>query len=256
MCMQISSLFPFFRDKYLDGAPISEYTDVWRNRTESRSSWNYNWYDYWLPTLIASGHLVAHEELLEQISEYLEIYKFIDQNSIYRDKELVITKDHDIDELGIIIGTEMIKAGRQMGLQNAIMSTYSKSDEKLKTRFEGYSFTFKEFLEFVIWSNDLGITDIHWTPYTELCAPCLIDYQYILHLEAIKTESEVLLRDAGYPKNIKLATKHKTKGLTNTLHLDDLQYYKNLPRSLMEKILEVYEDDFELFGYSKDIWSV
>lgn len=186
----------------------------------------------------------------------MEIFHFIVQNSIYRDKKLVITKDHEYDELGVLIATEMIKAGRQMGLQNAIMNTYSKSKEQLKTRFGSYSFTFKEFLEFVIWSDKLGITDIHWTPYTELCAPCLLDYQYILHLETIKTEAKVLLHDVGYPEDIKLNTKHKTKGLTKSLHKDDLQYYKNVPKSLMDKILKLYESDFQLFGYSKNFLNV
>ncbi|XP_047475157.1 uncharacterized protein LOC125029298 [Penaeus chinensis] len=252
----LSRLTSAYRDKYLDGAPISEYTDEWRNRTDSPSSWNYNWFDYWLPTLIASGHLIVYDKLLEQISEYLEIFNFIAHNSVYHDKKLVITKDHDYDEVGVFIGTQMINAGRQMGLQNVIMNTYSESEEQLKRRFGTYSFTFKEFLEFVIWSDKLGITDIHWTPYTELCAPCLLDYQYILHLETIDTESKVLLQDVGYPKDIKLTTKHKTKGLTKSLHKDDLQYYKHVPKNLMDKILKLYESDFQLFGYSKNFLNV
>lgn len=136
------------------------------------------------------------------------------------------------------------------------MDTYGTVSQDLQLRFSNATFTFQEFLEFILWVDGLGMRDLHWGTYTEQCIPCQEDYQYILHLETIDSESRVLLQDVGYPEDIQLATKHRTKGLSRTLSTSDLQYYKNLPRSLVNKILKFYEHDFDLFGYSRDISAV
>lgn len=210
------------RDKYLDGAPISDYDKNWRKSQGFNSPRYFYWYNYWLPTLISSGRLAPSKEFLERVR---------DARSIPGTSSLGIAK-----------------------LRDAVMDTYGSED--LKTQFSNATFTFREFLEFILWVDELGMRDLHWGTYTEQCLPCQEDYQYILHLETVDAESRVLLQDVGYPEDIRLATKHRTKGLSHSLSTNDLEYYKDLPKALVNKIIKFYEYDFELFGYNKDILTV
>lgn len=210
------------RDKYLDGAPISDYDKNWRKSQGFNSPRYFYWYNYWLPTLISSGRLAPSKEFLKRVR---------DARSIPGTSSLGIAK-----------------------LRDAVMDTYGSED--LKTQFSNATFTFREFLEFILWADELGMRDLHWGTYTEQCLPCQEDYQYILHLESVDAESRVLLQDVGYPEDIRLATKHRTKGLSHSLSTNDLEYYKDLPKALVNKIIKFYEYDFELFGYNKDILTV
>ncbi|XP_047474894.1 carbohydrate sulfotransferase 10-like [Penaeus chinensis] len=218
----LSRLTSAYRDKYLDGAPISDYDKNWRKSQGFTAPRFYYWYNYWIPTLISSGRLVPSEEFLKRVK---------DGRSIHRTRSVGIAN-----------------------LRDAVMDIYGSKD--LQKQFSNATFTFREFLEFILWVDELGMRDLHWGTYTEQCLPCQEDYQYILHLETVDAESRVLLQDVGYPEDIRLATKHRTKGLSHTLSTNDLEYYKNLPKGLLNRILKFYEYDFDLFGYSKDILAV
>lgn len=205
------------RDKYLGGAPISNYNREWRERTGTTPPWMFYWQTYWLPALVSSGRLTPPKRFLEDLKE-----------GAASDKSL---------NLGI------------RRLRDAVSSAFGSVQDELTKRCSNSSFTFQEFLEFVVWTNDLGIRDVHWAPFTELCLPCQEDYHYILHLETIQEESRMLLKDVGYPEEFELTTQHRTKGHTNTLTQDDFQYYEDVPESLMKGVLEIYMHDFDLFGY-------
>ncbi|XP_047474096.1 carbohydrate sulfotransferase 9-like [Penaeus chinensis] len=220
----LSRLASVYRDKYLDGAPISNYNRDWRERTGTTAPWMFYWLTYWLPALVSSGRLAPPKRFLEGLKE-----------GAPSDKSF---------NLGI------------KRLRDAVTSAFGGVQDKLTKRCSNSSFTFHEFLEFVVWANDLGIRDVHWAPYTEQCLPCQKDYHYILHLETIQEECRMLLKDVGYPKELNFTTQHQTKGCTNTLPRDDFQYYKDVPGSLMKAVLEIYKHDFELFGYSKYVPSV
>lgn len=212
------------RDKYLDGAPISNYNRDWRERTGTTAPWMFYWRSYWLPALVSSGRLAPPKRFLEDLKEGT-------------------TSDKSFN-LGI------------KRLRDAVISAFGSVQDELTKRYSNSSFTFQEFLEFVVWANDLGIRDVHWAPFTEQCLPCQKEYHYILHLETIQEECRMLLKDVGYPEEFNLTTQHQTKGCTNTLPRDDFQYYKDVPRSLMKAVLEIYMHDFDLFGYSKYVPSV
>lgn len=237
------------RDRFLGGQPISDANESWKRRTGPESKWSYYWYNYWLPTLISSGRVAPSWEFTEMLRQNLEVFDFISKHHVLKDRRVVITKKNDFNNQDEFIGTYMTVIGRQKGLEDAVAFAYGNVTEQLKAHYGNVSFSFAEFLEFVVWSNEQGVPDNHWTPYSELCVPCNQDYQYILHLETIAQESEVLLDDVGYPKKIRLPVRYRSKERS---YGQDLGYYKNVPKNLMEKILQIYETDFDIFGYSKD----
>lgn len=238
------------RDKFLDGEPIGLYDGAWMMRTESRTVWVDRWHLYWLPALISSGQVTPTKEFLELVRRNVEAFEFASENYVIENNRVVITKKHGFAEDDISVGMDMVSKGRQFGLVDATVAAYSNMDETLIAKYGNSSFTFLEFLEFVVWSRDHGVLDQHWSPYIELCVPCKTDYQYILHLETIEEETRVLLKDVGYPEEFQIDTKHKTKGLTHTVHSDDLHYYKGVPKSLLIEILHIFEYDLDIFGYN------
>lgn len=193
--------------------------------------------------------MAASSDFEEMLRQDVEVFDFISRHHVVKDDHVEITRENDFSEQDKFVGTYMAVVGRQMGLRDAVVFAYGNMTEQLKTRYGNVSFSFNEFLEFVVWSNDLGVLDSHWTPCTELCVPCRQDYQYILHLETIAQESEVLLQDVGYPQEFRLPAKHRTKEHANVTDSDDLAYFKNVPKDLMERILKIYEFDFDVFGY-------
>ncbi|XP_042883417.1 uncharacterized protein LOC122260282 [Penaeus japonicus] len=247
----LTRLTSAYRDKFLDGAPIGLYTADWMSRTGSKTAWSDRWHLYWLPMLMSSGYLSPSEEFLELTRRDKEVFNFVRENHVVQDNRVVVTKKHGFAEEDLSVAIDMVFMGRQSALFDASLTAYGYMNESLVSKYGNSSFTFKEFLEFIVWSRDLGVLDIHWSPYTELCIPCTRDYQYILHLETIEAEARLLLKDVGYPEEVQLTTKHRIKGLTQTVHPDDLHYYQDLPESLLEKILHIYEFDFDIFGYKK-----
>ncbi|XP_069980058.1 carbohydrate sulfotransferase 11-like isoform X2 [Penaeus vannamei] len=249
----LSRLTSGYRDKFLDGAPVGVYDAAWRTRTGSRTSWLDRWHVFWLPALISSGRVAPTEEFLRLVRRDVQAFEFVSENHVVQDDRVVVTKKHHFAEEGISAGLSMVAKGRQFGLFDATVVAYSSLNESLVAKYGNSSFTFREFLEFIVWSRDLGVLDGHWSPIAELCAPCEKDYQYILHLETVEEEAGVLLRDVGYPEEFRIETKHRTKGLTRTVHPDDLHYYKGLPKRLLKEILHIYEFDFDIFGYNAHI---
>lgn len=243
----------FHRDKYLNGAPIGNYNSGWQNLTGSTTGWDFKWLHYWFPALVTSGRIVPTARYLKVIDESLQAFRYISKHYKMEGKAMTFpdAKETEFDPDIYNVGMHMVANGRQVGIEGAAIEAYKGVMLDLVERHRNASFTFDEFLQFVVWSSDKGVIDQHWTPYTDLCFPCQRDYQYILHLETAAEESSVLLRDIGYPDEYRLTAEHRTKGLTEDLNVSDSQYFKDVPPSLLEKIIKIYEKDFELFGYSK-----
>ncbi|XP_042868815.1 uncharacterized protein LOC122251167 [Penaeus japonicus] len=243
----------FHRDKYLNGAPISSYSGEWQARTGSNTTWQFRWHHYWLPTLLSSGRVAPTPSFYRMVRRHDLAFRFITRNYRKEGAALVLpeARTSGFDAFSYHVGTHMVTNGRQVGLDQAVRMAYEHVDEDLMRLHGNASFSFEEFLRFVIWEQDLGVLDQHWTPYVDTCFPCLEDYEYILHLESVSEESKVLLRDVGYPEDVQLTSEHKIRGISEELSWSDAKYFENIPSSLLEKVVSLFEADFDLFGYKK-----
>lgn len=116
-------------------------------------------------------------------------------------------------------------------------------------RFMNASFTFNQFLQHVVWTYDHGIVNNHWMTYTRYCDPCRWKFDYILKLETIEEEFDYLLHQVlGYSKTIQLPVRHVSHGYS-----DRQRYYTNVSRELMERVFDIYKNDFTLFGYEHNL---
>ena len=90
--------------------------------------------------------------------------------------------------------------------------------------------------------------DEHWMPMNELCKPCAINYDFIGTIETIDEDSEELLEELNlrkvvhFPKQQKMY-KNKTGPTTKEL-------LNETPKELIQKIINKYRLDYELFNYS------
>lgn len=243
------------RDKYLNGAPISAYDSPWQARTGSLTTWEYRWFYYWLPTLISSGRLEPTPLLSRLLKRHDLAFRFISRN--YRKDGAALrvpqAESSGFDAFSYHVGTHMVANGRQKGLEFALVQAYGHVDKDLRRIYANASFSFEEFLRFVVWEKDWGVTDLHWTPYVDTCFPCQQNYDYILHLETVSEEARVLLRDVGYPQDVRLPTEHRMQGISKNLSVSDAKYFEKVPARLLEQIVSIFEADFDLFGYKKDV---
>ena len=79
------------------------------------------------------------------------------------------------------------------------------------------------------------------------CYPCAIRYDYIVKAETSVQDAEII-----YEKSlIGNVTEARVKPKNPTSYEPEL-LYKNVSKSLVDKIYHLYEEDFRIFGYRPD----
>ncbi|XP_077983215.1 carbohydrate sulfotransferase 11-like [Glandiceps talaboti] len=108
---------------------------------------------------------------------------------------------------------------------------------------------FREFIQFIIDSGPrTSAFDHHWRPIYQLCSVCDIAYDLIGKFENLDKEALYVLKRAGVNGNVSFP--HSDVHSTNTSNADILhRYYSTIPENNMRRLYELYQPDFELFGY-------
>ena len=101
--------------------------------------------------------------------------------------------------------------------------------------------SFAEFIQY--FSNNISRNQ-HWRQFEDLCHPCVIDYDFIGHLETLEDDAPLLLKKAGIDDRATFPPIHKATGESEVL-----KYYSQIPQSYINKLGELYRSDFEMFGY-------
>lgn len=239
-CIKIIYFF-IYRDKFLDGAPISSYNTSLIDPSQRIQTWMDRWYLYWLPALISKGLLPPSEKFIRILAWNLHNY------------ELLIDRYKDLPGYNSTVFTDRTMSekrlevyGRFVVFQDAASKGYAYSDPIRE--FGNTTFTFVDFLKHVLWTNKLGLTDLHWMTFTQICDPCKYKYKYILSLENIRQESRYLLQQVlGYSETVALPSENRSKFFTKIK--TDEEYFKDVPKDLVDKITDLYKIDFDLFNY-------
>lgn len=133
----------------------------------------------------------------------------------------------------------------QMRIGRKIISLYRPhaTNESLST---GSDVTFQEFVRYVLDIGDKNqmSMDPHWRPASVHCQPCSTDYEYYSATETADEDSGPILRAIGAPDSLHLPHAHIVPRKMETR-----QYFAQIPRNYIERLLKLYEDDFLLFGY-------
>ena len=90
--------------------------------------------------------------------------------------------------------------------------------------------------------------NIHWEPYHKTCNPCQADYFAIGHLETFAEDVEYILNASNLHKYVSnVGWKHVTTNGSTNLWTEE--YFSQVSCKLLTEIYNLYELDFELFGY-------
>lgn len=103
---------------------------------------------------------------------------------------------------------------------------------------------FVKFKEFIQYFSDNMSRNQHWRQYKKLCHQCVIDYDFIGHLETLKKDAALLLQMAGIDGRVTFPPIHKSTGPSEVL-----KYYSKVPVESINRLGEQYRNDFEMFGY-------
>ncbi|XP_067002353.1 carbohydrate sulfotransferase 11 [Anabrus simplex] len=111
--------------------------------------------------------------------------------------------------------------------------------------------TFPEFVNYLVDVHKKGEPfDMHWTPITEFCTPCQVDFDIICKFETLQEDQNYLIHLARLQDIIRPQWKNPAKG--RTTHEVAAGYYSQLTKTQILQLYNIFRYDFELFGYSLD----
>ncbi|XP_068612272.1 carbohydrate sulfotransferase 12-like [Brachionichthys hirsutus] len=134
-----------------------------------------------------------------------------------------------------------------------ILNQYGNQTNKPKTKEEAIASeiypTFYNFIQFLIDSKTAQPLDEHWRPMYQLCHPCLIQYDFIGHQETLQEDAEQLLKMLKLENYFKFPSAYINATTRESL----FKWYKPALTEDRRKLYQLYEMDFNLFGYSKPV---
>lgn len=95
--------------------------------------------------------------------------------------------------------------------------------------------------------QQFGARIIHWVTYTELCAPCEIQYSVVGHHETLEQDAPYILRAAGIEGLVSYP--HIPPGITHYNRTKVEQYFSGISKLDIRRLFARYQSDFHLFGY-------
>ena len=90
----------------------------------------------------------------------------------------------------------------------------------------------------------------HWLPFISRCAYCTVPYTVIGKLETMDEDLHYIQQMAGV--EFEPVKENQSSGGSTT----DLarKYFEQLDNKVVQQLFELYRVDFEMFGYSVDIF--
>jgi hypothetical protein len=108
--------------------------------------------------------------------------------------------------------------------------------------------TFPEFVFYLLDCVKQGQPlDMHWTPITDFCTPCMFDFDIIAHTETLQEDQQYIIKKAHLEGLVEPQWRNAGHGATAR---QLRKYYSQLSRSQILQLYHIYRYDFELFNYS------
>ncbi|XP_055639200.1 carbohydrate sulfotransferase 11 [Toxorhynchites rutilus septentrionalis] len=143
-----------------------------------------------------------------------------------------------------LLGEQIVRKFRKKPKNGKLLTKYPKGP------------TFREFLQFLVSHyKSGGRFDEHWSPVYSFCTPCSINFTLIAKVETFQRDSEYIIRQAGLetlllnklPRSKARAIANRSTSNTRSL---TPRYFSQIDEHLLTEVLEIYQLDFELFGYN------
>ncbi len=211
--------------------------------------------------LLASSNLPLFyrlnvEEQEQRIRDYFSFmnvrHPFERLISVYKDKILQLDTD-----LPMIV-VNVLKKRRPVVFKDPQMNLSLHANKREFARYarQKHTPTFKEFAEWFALAN---ISNDHWRTVQASCHPCSMDWNAVLRIETMQSNSSVVLSKlASDLENLtQVPVKHSNQALTDRQTAFSHTYkilvnYTDVAAWATSKILDYYEMDMDMFGYKWD----
>ena len=90
----------------------------------------------------------------------------------------------------------------------------------------------------------------HWLPYVSKCSLCSFDFTAVGKLENMQEDIHFIGKVAGVELE-SIVTNPSSGGSTSELAR---KYFSQLDKEDVEKLFQLYKMDFEMFGYSPNLY--
>ncbi|KAK4307915.1 hypothetical protein Pmani_020363 [Petrolisthes manimaculis] len=104
-----------------------------------------------------------------------------------------------------------------------------------------------------VWTGRKRPINQHWSPYWLLCAPCQLHYHLIAHVETFTRDQEYLIH--RFHMEDQAVNIHSHASNFDSYEGTDeatQHYFSQVPKELLNQIIQLYLPDFILFDYSPD----
>ncbi|GFR71461.1 carbohydrate sulfotransferase [Elysia marginata] len=130
-----------------------------------------------------------------------------------------------------------------------IIAQYRKSSP-IPTNNTGDGVTFEEFVSYLIDEDKRIIMNEHWELFHKLCHPCLIEYDFVGHLERIDEDSQYILDSNNLSERIKVPNRKESKYGHRRTNSYIKEYYSKLDPLKISRLYQMYKADFFIFNYT------
>ncbi|XP_052781437.1 carbohydrate sulfotransferase 11-like [Mya arenaria] len=131
-----------------------------------------------------------------------------------------------------------------------IVKLYRENPSNLSLE-KGHDVEFPEFVQYFVDPKTLKTRyNEHWAPFFDLCHPCHLKYNFIGKYETIDEDVAGLLKILKADRLIHFPDRgdsYKTKKTEDIL----TKFYEGIQPHLVEKIIQIYAKDYNLFGYEQ-----
>ncbi len=118
---------------------------------------------------------------------------------------------------------------------------------------ENVTKSLEQFLTAVKERYHSGYYNRHWMSYVDLCHPCHIQYDYILKMETLTSDLVNVLPvfNNFEQEQIDFPESNRHQAIASRVE-ETSHIFQNLSLDLVNGLLKINQDDFELFGYQWD----
>lgn len=150
-------------------------------------------------------------------------------------------------------------------LAKAIVADHRPKATDTVAAIKSHGPTFSEFVAYLIKNHRAKdkTFDEHWAPYHQFCSPCAVNFTVVAKVESLSKDSAFVIHQLGLghvlgrtegDRRTRIRTvMNKSKDGRNTTALIKT-YFSQLSEDMLDKLLEIYGTDFEMFGYDANVY--
>lgn len=131
-----------------------------------------------------------------------------------------------------------------------IIARYRRPLSRIPANNTGEGVTFEEFASYLVDDKQRIKMNEHWEEYNKMCHPCLIDYDFVGHLERIDEDSQYVLDLNALSDRIKVPSRRESLYSYRKTNSYMKEYYSQLKPETISRLYQKYKADYLIFNYT------